>query len=124
MCVGVKRRKTLRAAASAGWEALCASRKVRNIWTAGGGTEVPPDQPPNRVREEAFDAVMEGGIVTDFPPDDTVRRALDGVPTLVLAWDCGDKTHPVSSAERLRELVPHAEVCVEMINPRYPKRFR
>lgn len=34
------------------------------------------------------------------------------VPCLLLAWDCGDKTHPVKSAEELKKLIPHCEMHV------------
>lgn len=34
------------------------------------------------------------------------------VPTLVLSWNCGDKTHPESSATAFAELAPHARVHV------------
>ncbi len=53
--------------------------------------------------------VFRGAATTDLPAPDAVR-AID-VPTLILAWS-GDPGHPVSTAERLHELLPHADVAV------------
>lgn len=53
--------------------------------------------------------VMRGAARADLPaPDDL---ATIDVPTLILAWT-GDAGHPVTTAARLQELVPHAELVV------------
>lgn len=58
---------------------------------------------------ERLAAVFRGAAVADLPdPDDL--RTID-TPTLVLAWS-GDPGHPVSTAERLGELLPHCDVIV------------
>ena len=54
-------------------------------------------------------AVLRGAAASDFPPPDTVAKLRQ--PTLLLAWE-GDDGHPLSSAERLAELVPGAALSV------------
>lgn len=51
--------------------------------------------------------IFRGAGVTDLPPVETLA-AID-VPTLVLGWT-GDPGHPVSTAERLAEIIPGAEL--------------
>ena len=53
--------------------------------------------------------VFRGAATTDLPDPALVRRI--EVPALILAWT-GDPGHPVSSAERLRELLPHSEMVL------------
>ena len=53
--------------------------------------------------------VLRGAATTDLPPPEVVA-AIDA-PTLVLAWT-GDAAHPVSTAERLVELMAGAELAV------------
>jgi 3-oxoadipate enol-lactonase len=57
----------------------------------------------------AFPHVMRGAAGSDLPDPDVV--ATIGAPVLVLAWT-DDTGHPVSTAERLGELLPRAEVHV------------
>jgi len=53
--------------------------------------------------------VLRGAAASDLPDPDAV--AAIAVPALVLAW-ATDPGHPVSTAERLVELLPHAELHV------------
>jgi pimeloyl-ACP methyl ester carboxylesterase len=54
-------------------------------------------------------AILRGAAASDFPDPDAVACLRQ--PTLVLAWE-GDDGHPVSSAERLAELLPNATLAV------------
>lgn len=54
-------------------------------------------------------AAYRGARGADFPPVEAVAAV--EVPTLVLAWS-GDPAHPVSTAERLGELMPDARVSI------------
>jgi pimeloyl-ACP methyl ester carboxylesterase len=54
-------------------------------------------------------AILRGAAASDFPPPDAVAKL--GQPTLLLAWE-GDDGHPLSSAERLAELIPGAKLLV------------
>jgi pimeloyl-ACP methyl ester carboxylesterase len=53
--------------------------------------------------------VFRGAANTDLPPQDEIARI--SIPTLILAWT-GDPGHPVSSAARLQELMPHSELAL------------
>lgn len=69
-----------------------------------------PDYPPKlRVRDELLPSVLRGGARSDLPPEDEIRRLR--VPTLVLSY-ADDPGHPVSTGERLAELIPGAEFGV------------
>ena len=54
-------------------------------------------------------AILRGAAASDFPDPDAVARLRQ--PTLLLAWE-GDDGHPLSSAERLAELLPDATLSV------------
>lgn len=54
-------------------------------------------------------AALRGAARSDLPPVDALA-ALDA-PALILAW-ADDPTHPVSSAERLAQILPEAELQV------------
>ena len=54
-------------------------------------------------------AVFRGAAHADLPGPDAV--ATIAAPTLILAWS-GDPGHPVSTAERLADLLPNAELSV------------
>lgn len=54
-------------------------------------------------------SVLRGAAASDLPPPEAVA-AIDA-PALILAWT-GDDTHPVSTAERLAELLPNAELHI------------
>lgn len=51
--------------------------------------------------------IFRGAGITDLPPPESLATIT--VPTLVLAWT-GDPGHPVSTAERLAEVIPGAEL--------------
>lgn len=51
--------------------------------------------------------VLQGAAATDLPPADVLASI--AVPALVLAWT-GDPGHPVSTAERLAEVLPTVEL--------------
>lgn len=53
--------------------------------------------------------VFRGAATADLPPPDDI--ATIDVPTMILAWT-GDPGHPVVTAARLQELMPHAELAV------------
>jgi 3-oxoadipate enol-lactonase len=61
------------------------------------------------IEEAILPSVMRGAAASDLPAPDaivTIRQ-----PALVLAWDT-DPGHPVSTAERLTELLPNADLHV------------
>lgn len=53
--------------------------------------------------------VLRGAALTDLPNRDLVAKIC--VPTLIMAWT-GDVGHPMSTAEELAQLIPHAELRV------------
>jgi len=61
------------------------------------------------VNETLVPAMLRGTTATKRPDDE--QLAAIEAPTLILAWD-GDVLHPLSSAERLAELIPRAELNV------------
>ena len=61
------------------------------------------------VTEALLPAVLRGAAASDLPDPDAVRDVT--VPTLLLAWET-DPGHPVSTAERLAELLPDTELHV------------
>ncbi|MGH8986743.1 MAG: alpha/beta fold hydrolase [Acidimicrobiia bacterium] len=65
-------------------------------------------QPP-AVAEELLPSVLRGAAASDLPAPEAVRTI--AAPTLLLAWET-DPGHPVSTAERLAELLPDAELHV------------
>ena len=66
--------------------------------------EVPVD-----VDEERLPTVLRGAASSDLPAPEAIAEIRR--PTLILAWD-GDPGHPVSTAERLRELIPGSALHV------------
>ncbi len=67
-----------------------------------------------RARYAALDAkvlpaILRGAADSDFPAPEAVARLRQ--PTLLLAWE-GDDGHPLSTAERLAELLPDATLSV------------
>jgi 3-oxoadipate enol-lactonase len=60
---------------------------------------------------EAFPHVMRGAARSDLPAPDEI--ATIEAPTLLLSW-AGDDGHPVSTGERLAELLPSAELHVAL----------
>ena len=67
-----------------------------------------------RARAAALDArlvpsILRGAAASDLPAPAAIAKLSQ--PTLILAWR-GDDGHPLSSAEALRGLLPHAELLV------------
>lgn len=67
-----------------------------------------------RARYAAYDervlaAVLRGAAASDFPAPASVAALRQ--PTLLLAWE-GDAGHPLSTAQRLAELLPHATLAI------------
>jgi pimeloyl-ACP methyl ester carboxylesterase len=58
---------------------------------------------PVDIDEALLPTVLRGAAASDLPSPDAVAALRQ--PALILAWD-GDPGHPVSTAERLRELIP------------------
>jgi pimeloyl-ACP methyl ester carboxylesterase len=61
------------------------------------------------IRPPLLPSVLRGAAASDLPSPDAVRRLTQ--PTLLLAWDT-DPGHPLSTSERLAELLPNAELVV------------
>jgi pimeloyl-ACP methyl ester carboxylesterase len=61
------------------------------------------------IPEALLPAVLRGAAASDLPGPDAL--AMLDHPTLLLPW-AGDPGHPVSTAERLAELLPNAELRV------------
>jgi 3-oxoadipate enol-lactonase len=68
-----------------------------------------PSDPAADIPEALFPFVFRGAAASDLPAPDDVRRITQ--PALVLAWDT-DPGHPVTTAERLVELLPDAALHV------------
>ena len=64
---------------------------------------------PVDVDEALMPSVLRGAASSDLPAPE--QLATIRTPTLLLAWD-GDPGHPVSSAERLHELIPGSTLHV------------
>jgi len=58
--------------------------------------------------------VMQGAAYANFPDRDAVAAIT--TPTLILAWT-GDPVHPMSTAEELAGLIPHARMEVASTVP-------
>lgn len=58
---------------------------------------------------ERLARVFRGAVITDLPAEAEIA-AID-VPTLILAWT-GDPGHPASTAARLQELIPGADLAL------------
>ncbi|MBV8691489.1 MAG: alpha/beta hydrolase, partial [Actinobacteria bacterium] len=59
------------------------------------------------VSERLLPSVLRGAGMSDLPPPDAVRSI--NVPVLLLPW-ATDAGHPVSTSEKLLELLPNAEM--------------
>jgi 3-oxoadipate enol-lactonase len=66
-------------------------------------------QGPVDIDEALLPSVLRGAAASDLPAPEEV--ATIRTPTLLLAWD-GDPGHPVSTAERLHELIPGSTLHV------------
>lgn len=71
--------------------------------------DLPPFPFSADIPEELLPFVLRGAAASDLPPPETVAKLAH--PTLVLAW-AGDPGHPVSTAERLVELIPAATLRI------------
>jgi 3-oxoadipate enol-lactonase len=63
---------------------------------------------PN-VRSEWLSAVLRGAAASDLPLPEKIAQLPQ--PALILAWDT-DPAHPISTAERLAEILPRADLHV------------
>ena len=107
------RKTQIESAVARGFDATSKRRKRRPIFKNTHRGDEPAT--PLGVRQDSFECVMTASAQSDLPSLEEMRRMLDEksskVPkTLVLCWDCGDATHPASSAHLLREIAPHAKV--------------
>jgi pimeloyl-ACP methyl ester carboxylesterase len=71
----------------------------------GGWTEAPPPD----LAPELLPAVFRGAAATDFPSEEAVATVRQ--PVLLRPW-AGDPGHPVSTSERLQELLPDSTLEV------------
>ena len=105
----MRRKGQILAATERGFDSMAENKKIRPIFKDTPRASEPPQ--PLGVRQDSFREVMLGGAESDFPTPDVVAAAVASIPTLVLSWDCGDKTHPESSAVRFKaDMAPHAQV--------------
>ena len=58
-------------------------------------------------KKEAYFPILMGSAQSDMPSEDELKTI--DVPVLILAWK-DDASHPVSTATRLRELLPNSEI--------------
>lgn len=70
--------------------------------------EAVPDPGPD-VTEALLPSVLRGAALSDLPTPEAVARI--AVPTSILAWT-DDPGHPLSTAEALVEILPHATLTV------------
>lgn len=64
---------------------------------------------PPTVAENLLPTVFRGAALADLPPPEELRRV--AIPTLLLAW-VGDPSHPLSTVQRLHDLLPHSRMVV------------
>ena len=113
------RSRQIESAAARGFDATAARRKPRPIFKDTPRANEPAT--PLGVRADSFASVMRASAMSDFPDEETLRRTFSfgdadesksrvAPRVLVLCWDCGDATHPASSAVALRAAIPHARV--------------
>jgi 3-oxoadipate enol-lactonase len=65
--------------------------------------------PEPRVSEDLIPSVLRGAASSDLPPENAVRAISS--PALLLPW-VGDDGHPMSTSERLLELLPNVQIHV------------
>jgi 3-oxoadipate enol-lactonase len=65
--------------------------------------------PVPQVSEQLLPSVLRGAANSDLPPEEVVRRVT--APTLLLPW-VSDDGHPLSTSERLLELLPRVQIHV------------
>lgn len=71
--------------------------------------QAPGTAPDPDISEELYPHVMRGSAATDLP-DPEALRAVDR-EALILAWE-QDPTHPVSTAEKLHDLLPNTQLHI------------
>ena len=71
--------------------------------------DLPPFPFTADIPEDLLPSVLRGAATSDLPPASAVAAIAQ--PTLVLAWS-GDPGHPESTAQRLAELLPDADLHV------------
>ncbi len=71
--------------------------------------DLPPFPATADIPEDLLPFVLRGAAASDLPAPSDIAAITQ--PTLVLAW-AGDPGHPVSTAERIVELLPDAELQV------------
>ena len=68
--------------------------------------------------------IFEGAIASDLPPREAIAQLQQ--PTLILAWT-DDPGHPLSTANELLQLLPHAELHVaeslDQVRSDWPRRL-
>ncbi|MGB3859305.1 MAG: alpha/beta hydrolase [Ornithinimicrobium sp.] len=64
---------------------------------------------PPTVAEALMPTVFRGAALADLPPPEELTTIT--APTLILAW-VGDPAHPLSTAQRLHDLLPHSQLVV------------
>jgi 3-oxoadipate enol-lactonase len=65
--------------------------------------------PEPRVTEALMPSVLRGAAASDLPPENAVRTVT--APTMLLPW-VSDPGHPMSTSERLLELLPNVQIHV------------
>lgn len=70
--------------------------------------ELGRDEPGPDVEEPLLPTVLRGAAASDLPPAEAIAALSQ--PVLLLPW-IGDPGHPMSTAERLAELLPHARLA-------------
>lgn len=107
------RKKKLRKRVAEGDATASASSTTpRRVFQASKRPLDPKPPPLANPNDSCAVEVLIGSAQSNLPEPERVREALENIPVLVLAWDCGDTTHPVSSAMTIKDLAPHAEVVV------------
>jgi pimeloyl-ACP methyl ester carboxylesterase len=100
---------------------LIESRGLAAFAELGAGQSVPkvfadlPSFPPAPdVSEKLLPTILRGAAASDLPAEELLR-SID-VPVLILAW-ADDPGHPLSTAERLAELIPGSVLQVAAATP-------
>ena len=91
-------------AGKAAWVAVAAEAPRPAVFA-----DLPPFPFTADIPEALLPAVLRGAAASDLPAPEALASVSH--PALVLAW-AGDPGHPESTAERLVEVLPHAELHV------------
>jgi pimeloyl-ACP methyl ester carboxylesterase len=94
---------------------LLDSKGIKAVMAAMGAVPLPPVlaqrhvvMTPHFVPELAS-SVLRGSAASNLPPAEAIAQLR--IPTLILPW-IGDPGHPLSTAQRLHELIPGSEMVV------------